>query len=439
MGGPLHRSDERSVFRVGRATAVALLVNWRVFASAISAIARSYNAKDMRRLLLTLPFVAPAAAVAGCVTDHGALAEHAPDGRAAPGSADARAMHDGASADAALEASAPPHMEAAPPPPEGTRSLTLVHGVTDSPWVAFCFTVVHDGKSTPLPQPFPEGGLSYGASVRVADGDFADLAADGVASRLVLADSADAVSGLDCASIEDLANQLAVYRSPGDAAADASVVDASTGMDGSMEGGGRDGSVPVAAVRVAPLPSLPPRVLAQARGYVFVAGGCAGGRGVSDPSVQSVCGQSYSPSSPTLTAYVVAPPATAPEGKVALTVLGGTPALTQFDLGFVPALGGDLVTVATRVVSGALRPLSGYTGSSSVGIGAENPASRLQLFAFGSSVPIYDQSWAPTLTAGGVVRIEDGASYTLIVIGPFPGFSARRWWNDPLVTVVWNQ
>jgi hypothetical protein len=210
-------------------------------------------------------------------------------------------------------------------------------------------------------------------------------------------------------------------------------------VDGSAEGGVRDASVPVAAVRVASLPALPPGVLADSRGYVFVAGGCAGGRGVTDPSERSVCGESYSPSSPTLTAYVVAPPWTAPEDKVALTVLGAAPALTQFDLGFVPGLGGDLVTVATRVVPGALRPLSGYTGSSSVDIGAGHSDAHLQLFAFGSKVPIYDQSWAPTLAAGGISGIDDGTSYTLIVIGPFPGFAASRWWNDSLVTTVWNR
>src|SRR5262249_40144338 len=109
------------------------------------------------------------------------------------------------------------------------------------------------------------------------------------------------------------------------------------------------------------------------------------------------------------------------------------------DLGFVSGLGGDLVTVATRVVPGALRPLSGYTGSSSVGIGAENSASHVQLFAFGSKVPIYDQSWAPTLAAGGLADLADGASYTLVVVGPFPGFAQRRWWNDPLVTIVENR
>jgi hypothetical protein len=343
-------------------------------------------------------------------------------------------------------------MEAAPPP-SGTRSLTLVHGVTDSPWLAFCFSIVHDGKTKALSSPFPAGGLSYGASVHVADGDLADLAADGILPRLVLADSAAAVADLDCSAIQDLATQLAAPPPTPEAGAvlDASpydVLDASvdasntsTRMDASSpDGAVRDASVPVAAVRVAALPLLPAGALSEARGYVLVTGGCAGGRGITDPSQESVCGESYTPTSPTLNVYVVAPPATAPAEHVALTVLGGTPALTQTDLGLIPGLGGDPITVATRVVPGALRPLSaGYTGSSSEAISATKPDARVQLFAFGSKVPIYDQSWAPTLDAGGISDLQDRASYTLVVVGPFPGFAKRRWWNDPLVTVVKNQ
>lgn len=397
----------------------------------------------MRRLLVALPV---AATVAGCVTDHGVLAEQPPeDGAAGAGGTPVR-RHD-AAVDAAPEASAPPPPMEAAPPPAGTRSLTLVHGVTDSPWLAFCFSIVHDGKTKALKAPFPPGGLSYGASVRIADGDVADLATDGIAPRLVLADSAAAVAGLDCAAIQDLATQLAATPAAPeggavlDASRDASAVDASPAVDGAVtDGAVRDASVPVAAVRVTALPVLPPRALSEARGYVLVAGGCAGGRGVSDPSQESVCGESYNATSPTLNAYVVAPPVTAPADGVALTVLGGTPALTQMDLGFVPGLGGDLVTVATRVVPGALRPLSaGYTGSSAAAIAATRPDAHVQLFAFGSKVPIYDESWGPTLQAGGFGDLENAASYTLIVVGPFPGFAKRRWWNDPLVTVVRNR
>jgi len=197
--------------------------------------------------------------------------------------------------------------------------------------------------------------------------------------------------------------------------------------------------VPIPAVRVVALPLVPAGAFAVARGYLLVAGGCAGGPGVTDPSEKSVCGELYSETTPTLTEFVVAPPATAPRSSVALTVLGGTPALTQVDLGLVPPLHGDLVTVATRVVPGALRPASSYSGATASDIGAASADALVELFAFGSDVPIYKQGWAPTLAAGGVTALENGSAYTLIVIGPFPGFAKRNWWNDPLVTVVQNR
>jgi hypothetical protein len=213
--------------------------------------------------------------------------------------------------------------------------------------------------------------------------------------------------------------------------------DASRGEAGSVPP--HDASVPIPAVRVVALPLVPAGALADARGYLLVAGGCAGGPGVTDPSEKSVCGELYTPSTPTLTEFVVAPRDTAPSGRVGLTVLGGTPALTQVDLGLVPGPHGDIITVATRVVPGALRPLSSYTGAGAGDITATNPDARVELFAFGSDVPIYQQSWAPTLAAGGLAELDDGSAYTLVVVGPFPGFAKRSFWNDPLVTIVENR
>jgi hypothetical protein len=56
------------------------------------------------RLLLTLPVVV---AVTGCVTDHGALAEHTPEGGATRGDGSMPAVRHDAAADAAPEASTP--------------------------------------------------------------------------------------------------------------------------------------------------------------------------------------------------------------------------------------------------------------------------------------------------------------------------------------------
>ncbi|HEX4334766.1 MAG TPA: hypothetical protein VH062_02565 [Polyangiaceae bacterium] len=400
----------------------------------------------------------------GCVSDHGVLGEPGAGGSGNDGgSGGTRATHDAATEPVPDAAAAPPAQVDTGTPPVGTRSLTFVNGVTDSPWAAFCLSVVHDGKTTLLASPFPAGGLAYGHSTLLADDTLLDLAADGLAPSLVLASSPDVVKGLDCAHIFALAVVLAAPPSPPDAgpldagahreagssvsshdaAIDAVISDAATGMDASDDASSEASvpvpPVPIAAVRVAALPVVPAGALSEARGYLLVAGGCAGGAGVTDPSEKSVCGELYTPGTPTLSEFVVAPRATAPTGNVGLSVLGGTPALTQVDLGLVPALNGDLITVATRVAPGALRPLASYTGTTESTVGAKNPDAQVELFAFGSDVPIYKQGWAPTLDAGGIANLVNGSSYTLIVIGPFPGFAKRNWWNDPLVTVVENR
>jgi hypothetical protein len=402
-----------------------------------------------------------------CVADHDQLAEHPGAGGADAGGGGRGVIHEDASAEASRESGTEPEPSADTGAPAGTLSLTFLHGVIDSPWIAFCASAVHDGRTAAPGKPFPVGGLGYGNSVTLDAVPGVDVAHDGVAPYVVAAASADAVKGLDCAQIFGLAAQLALPVVPDAGPSpesappvhipDGSVpprTDAATGRDASPSGArdaardtGADGAiadtapppVPIAAVRVAALPVIPAGAFSLPRGYLVVAGGCLGGPGVTDPSEQSVCGEGYTPTAPTLTELVVAPSAEGRDARVALQVLGATPAITQLDLGLVPASQGDAVTVATRVVPGALRPTTPYTRVSAAEIGATSDTAAVELFAFGSSVPAYKKPWAPTLEAGKLDGLLDGAAYTLVVIGPFPGFAKRQWWNDPLVTMVQNR
>src|SRR5262249_22910386 len=194
----------------------------------------------------------------------------------------------------------------------------------------------------------------------------------------------------------------------------------------------------IADVRVAALPLLPEGSFAVGRGYLLVAGGCLGGPGVTDPSEKSVCGEMYTAKTPTLSEALVAMPEDTTQGRVTLSVLGGSPALTQFDVSLVPAGHGDAFRVASRVVPGALRPVPPFSSASASDLGVTSNDARVELFAFGSGTPVYNFGWAPTLRAGSLSALDDGKGYTLVFVGPFPGFSKRRWWNDPLVTIVEN-
>lgn len=421
--------------------------------------------------------------LSGCVTNHDLLAEQDRPGGTGGAFGAGGTSHSGGvggSGDGSVEA------EASPPPaePPGDRKLTVLHGVIDAPWVTFCFARVRGGIEGAVSKaPVPAGGLLYGHSAALDAPGGADLSVDGFRAYVVAAASADVVAGMDCPAMLARAAELAVPPESGDAGAegtsrdatatlrdaaprsdvavpsrDASLpVDASRAVhDGAVsspEGGaGADaraapdaavprpdaGAPPIAAIRVRPLPLIPEGALAEASSYLLAAGGCLGGRGVTDPSERSVCGEQYSASSPTLAEMLVRRSRFVTSGKVGIQVLDATPAVRQLDLRITPGLHSDAIPIARSVVTGAIRPVPPNRTSSAGEIAATTDGASIQLFADGGSTPIYDEPWTRTLAAGDLPALEDGKSYTLVVVGPYPGFAKRRWWNDPMVTIVEN-
>jgi hypothetical protein len=122
---------------------------------------------------------------------------------------------------------------------------------------------------------------------------------------------------------------------------------------------------------------------------------------------------------------------------VGLQFLVATSAFGQADLRLIPSLT-DPITVAKGVGPGALRPVHPYLEAAASDIGAGTARARVQVSPSGSSLAAYDEPWAPTLAASGIEALADGQTYTLVLLGPSPGFGASRWWNAALVTVVKN-
>jgi hypothetical protein len=367
---------------------------------------------------------------------------------------------------------------------DGPNKVTLLHGVVDAPWIAFCLApVTSSGEGPTSGAPYPPGGLEFGASATLGTDAGVDPKTDGIRAYVVAAKEASAVTGLDCPALVAIANTPPVPplppppdsgREPGtrDAAvADARTIpplaDASMGRDGASEpfvdaslsrdaaadasatldaafrdatadASPTDSSVPVPGVRVSPLPVIPAGQLGGKASYLLVASGCLGGPGVTDPSQTSICGDSYSRDTPTLTPIVVALARVAPATRVALAFLNAAPGFSKCDVKLTPPSKGDQISLATDVAVGALRPRPPSTKSSSTAIGAENSRASIQLYSSGSSTATYDKPWSNTLDSSTVSALEDGTAYTLVYVGPFPGFSKRRWWNGPLVTIVEN-
>ncbi len=399
----------------------------------------------------------------GCVTNHDALAEaFGAGGNPGFGGASSGGQATDGAGGSILEADTPVPHDAQPAADAGPRTVTFVHGVIDSPWIAFCFAKVSDGvPAAPVGAPWPSGGLEYGQT-RVAQAiPGVALGTDDLLPYVIAAASSDVTRGMDCPMLVSTATALATPPVVDAGVTDASGRDAAVRLDASsLRDASREASasrdagavldaasstpssrpppiVPaIPSIRAAALPVLPGVALSGAESFLIVAGGCLGGPGVTDPSELSVCGENYSPATPTLEEMVVELPRAGKAGYVGLSYLGGTPALRASDL-TLQAPGGTL-PVVKNVVTGALRPVPPLATSTADQIGASDVGTAIFLYADGSATPIYDEPWSTTFVAGGVSSLENGRNYTLIVVGPYPGFSRRSFWNDPLVTIVAN-
>jgi hypothetical protein len=192
----------------------------------------------------------------------------------------------------------------------------------------------------------------------------------------------------------------------------------------------------VPIIRASGLPVIPSGTFGADRHYLFGLSGCMGGPGIRDPSEQSVCGESFSDTHPTLAPVLVTLSRIVTSDRAALQFLNASSAVRAAELRLA-SKGFSTVSLAKDVVRGAIRPVP-PNASRTAGQLSLVDEDRIQIFADGSSQPIYDHPWSETLTAGGVPPVENGRAYTLILIGPYPGFSKREWWNDPIVTIVAN-
>jgi hypothetical protein len=342
-----------------------------------------------------------------------------------------------------------------------------VNGVTDAAWVSLCFAEVKNGVEQPMiGNPFPPRTLAYANTITVDSVPGVDFRAEAVRPYVVAA-SPDAISGLNCASLVAIAGAFggndvpnvpsapsndvdgslrdvaSVPEASFDAAHDSSTIPGDAGRDGAAprdgsrpETGARTdaGKQPVPNVRVAPLYVIPAGTFSADRHYLFALGGCMGGPGITDPSQQSVCGENFSPTHPTLTPVLATLSRIVADGRVGVQFLDATPAVRAADL-HLTSSGLSTLTVARNVVVGAIRPTPPNTARKATDLGSED---HIQIFADGSTKPIYDEPWSTTLAVGDLSSLEDGHAYTLLLIGPYPGFSQREWWNDPIVTVVRN-
>ncbi|MBM4363526.1 MAG: hypothetical protein FJ104_12670, partial [Deltaproteobacteria bacterium] len=158
--------------------------------------------------------------------------------------------------------------------------------------------------------------------------------------------------------------------------------------------------------------------------------GCAGGAGVTDPSERSVCGERYTPLAPTLGAAVLALPA--PPGDdtgVSVQFLAAAPALRRADVSFEPGGGGDPRVLGTSLPTGALAP----TPPAELSLAELGPGARFVIRPTGDPTPALAVDAAKVWGAAGAPPLRAGGRYVIAQLGPYPGFAARSFWNDPVL------
>ncbi|MCA9630962.1 MAG: hypothetical protein KC766_25025 [Myxococcales bacterium] len=441
-----------------------------------------------RRLAPLLAVVSAGVALASaCTTDHGALDKRdwgsggtlADSGGGGGSEAGAGGAQD-AGADAPVE-------------PSGGYRFRLLNGMVDAERVQVCFRVkLETGSDVWLGAPRPAGGLPYGSALDLSELPW-QPASQGF-ETFVFAGQLEQLANLDCQRALDLAQGSGVDAgagaggtaaggsggaggeggsaagagaggagpggSPGSGgaagtSADAGALDASAGSAGSAGAGGAsldagagedsstggdssvDGGVTPPALRAARLAMLPPGSLRDDRSYLMLLSGCMGGPSFSDASAETICGPGYSDATPTLTNSVVELSRITQALSVGVQFLNGSRAAGEADLLSVPGeqANGSPITIASRIQFGRIAPRPPNLDYPASSYGAPLSEVELQVFAYGATTPGATANWQSALSVPG---LENARNYTVVVLGPSPGFVQQGWWQPSRIVALPN-
>jgi hypothetical protein len=395
----------------------------------ISAMLRS------RRLLLAgLALVAWPWA---CGQNHDALKQKNPPATGgSAGEAGVDAQPDG-DADAA-EADAPGDAFVEPP---GAPVLTLMHGVVDAQRIAFCFAKVNAGvPAPPTGSPDPAGGLAFGTPLVLTSIAGFDWDVDDIQPIVVTGDFS-LLAGKTCSEVIALADYYADAGAGDDAgqadAGDAGASDASLDAESSAADAETEPPPPPPA-RALAMPVLPAGTLSGGYSNLLVATGCIGGPGFTDSYETFICGQSYTPTTPTLSPVLVQLSRVADASSVGLSVVIAALASDPIDLVSTAPEGSSFsdIHIAYGTVYGAIAPKPPLFGHPKAAFGSPFGSAVLEVNSLGSSAPFYTQEWSTALAASGLSDVSEGRTYAIVLVGPRPNNLEMKWWNGPRLVAI---
>lgn len=311
--------------------------------------------------------------------------------------------------------------------PAGDDVLTIVNGVVDAPSVRLCFSGVADtGEPAELVgSPLPE--LAYAASVVLTELEGFSFADDAIVPWLISGDFSR-LDGLDCARAVSLAQAEEAKVTPveGDGAAG--------------EGAGGAAAQPELeepVLRARALGAIPPGTVNIGRSILMVLSGCMGGAAYRDDIDTAVCGEGYTPSTPTLQPVVVKLSRDIGFDKVGLQAVHASLAVAGTIDVRASGDGGIIsLTFASSVGFGGIEPRPADVRFSPTELGLAQNDFGLQ--AVDDSGVILQQAWSDIRQASGLEDIVAARAYTAILVGPDPLLLKEGWWNAPAFALVDN-
>ncbi|HEX2871354.1 MAG TPA: hypothetical protein VHP33_08860 [Polyangiaceae bacterium] len=396
-----------------------------------------------RGLLLAL--LVAAGASNGCTTNHDALARQPKAGSSAGGSAGTAGFGFGGFGNTGNQPQggrSNPDVE-----PPGANVLTIVNGIVDAPSVRICFARVGENGETEafVGSPLPE--LGYAASTVLLEVDGLSLI-DDVIQPWVIAGQLSLLKKLSCEDAVALAQAEEAKVTP----IPEEPVEAGQGGEGGVGHGGAaavPGSAAEAgaggageplefpALRARALAALPAGTVNIGRSILMVLSGCIGGAAYTDHIETAVCGNDYTPQTPTLQPIVVKLSRQLSFDKVGLQAVHASAATASLDIRASGDSGAVSLVFATDVTFGAIEPRPAALRFSPAELGVDQLNYGLQAIDEAGGVA-YQEAWSDILAVSALPTPVAGRTYTAVFLGPDPLLIKEGWWNTSAFSLVDN-
>ncbi|NUP06250.1 MAG: hypothetical protein HOW73_09345 [Polyangiaceae bacterium] len=277
--------------------------------------------------------------------------------------------------------------------PDGPAHLTVVNGITDRPSMQLCF-LASPADAGDDAAPWPENPLDYARTALISELPGAPLPSSESVEIVVLTGDLDAAGGASCREIAD------------DPAG-------------------------FAGLEVLSIGATPVSSFTMPRSLVLVVTGCFGGVDHDGEDLDAICGEGYSPATPTPNVVIAPLSRLADPGAVSIQVVNALSSGRVLDAYVRPGFDGVAeVPVAILVAPGAVAPFPPFTGFSAAELGTISQA--LARFALMGQPGGNETNLTVALENGGIdaAAFSNGKNVALVGVGPFPGAPIGQWWND---------